>query len=477
MAVRWISLLLLCLFRLESSYQDQCVLYWTTLTCDGSKLNLTTFPSLDLCEEYRTLSIINTNLTDLQSGKIVLPQCSRLVSLDLSFNGIRILNTSIVRSNPAIEMLKLVGNKLRSVPKDILAGTLFLEYIDLSRNLIETIEEFSFHQNKYLQYLNVKDNRIYTIYGNAFSGLESLHYLHLSNNFITEFPFRDSGYNFSHLREMSLRNNNISRLSTSTDRYVCESIDLAQNLLQSVDDFALVGFPDTSLRLAHNFISRLETFIFGKSPHNLTALGLPFNLLTEIPTSLLRQLPKLVNLNLGNNRLTRIPKEAFTSNRYLMTITLRNNYIHEVHPMALVGLHRLTALNLRNNKLTTLPAELFDPSVQFLIQLFGNNWTCDCEVYPILEWLQKSQYFVDDIKCGTTLHENTSFLLEFPFEEICSGIEEEHVVTTLTTGLLTTDVIDTEAQFDETDIPNGRQEGVQLTPFMLPLLLLFISSM
>lgn len=444
------------------------------MTCDGSKLNLTTFPSLDQCEAYRTLSVINTNLTDLQSGKIILPQCSRLVSLDLSFNGIRILNTSLVRNNPAIEMLRLVGNKLRSVPKDILAGTLFLKYIDLMGNFIETIEGFSFLQNKYLQYLNLNGNRIHSINRNAFSGLESLHYLHLSNNFITEFPFRDSGYNFSDLRLISLHNNNISRLLTATDHYVCRFIDLDQNLLQSVDNFALAGFPNASLlHLSHNFISRLETFMFGKSPHNLTALLVTFNQLTEIPTSLLRQLPKLIVLSLGYNRLTRIPKEAFTNNPYLKTITLENNFIHDVHPMALVGLHRLTALNLRNNNLTTLPAELFDQSVEFLIQLFGNKWTCDCEVYPLLEWLRKSQYFVDDIKCGTTLHANTSFLLEFPFEEICSVMEGEFDVTTLTT-----DVIDTEIQFvDVTDITNGRQDEEQLTPFMLPLLLLFIFSM
>ncbi|KAJ8023772.1 Carboxypeptidase N subunit 2 [Holothuria leucospilota] len=426
--------------------EGPCVFRFTTLTCDGNKANITTFPRLNPNPSLTGLSIVNTNLTELQFGKVELPHYPSLKFLVLSLNGIHISNLSLVVNNPTIERLHLQGNRLSEIPVDMLEVLLKLKYLDLSNNRIDTIEKYSFRQNQFLELLLLNDNDIQVIHQYAFEGLDKLQYLHLKGNVINEFPFKESNYSFPDLKGMTLSKNNISIIASTSDIFVsCNVLYLNFNRIDYVGNYSLKAFPNISgLFLDHNFIFSLDAFLFGEQPHNLSYLFLSYNSLVELPLSLLRQIPRLKTLSLANNFLTTVPANAFKHNPWLEIIVLRNNHIHSLHSLALVGLSSLNSLDLAYNEITTLQAELFQPVGYFFLRLSGNNLTCDCEIFFLQMWLKKSPFSFDKIECFFFQTGENELISDVPLEDMC--VFEEYI----TTSEGTADVSPTE----ETDLLN-----------------------
>ncbi|KAJ8023846.1 Carboxypeptidase N subunit 2 [Holothuria leucospilota] len=409
--------------------ESQCFFQFSTLTCDGNKANITSFPRLNPNPSLTGLSIVNTNLTELQFGKVELPHYPSLTLLVLSFNGIHISNLSLVVNNPTIEGLHLQENRLSEIPVDMLEVLLKLKYLDLSNNRIDTIEKYSFRENQLLELLLLNDNKIQVIHQYAFEGLDKLQYLHLKGNVIHEFPFKESNYSFPDLKGMTLSKNNISILASTSDVFVsCNVLYLNFNRIEYLGNYSLKAFPNIShLFLDHNFIFSLDAFLFGEQPHNLSYLILSYNSLVELPLSLLRQIPRLKTLSLANNLLTTVPANAFIHNPWLEIIVLRNNRIHSIHSLALVGLSSLRLLNLAHNKLTTLQAELFQPVGYFFLELSGNNLTCDCDIFFLQMWLKKSPFGSDKIECFFLQTGENELVIDVPLEDMC--VSEEYITT------------------------------------------------
>ncbi|KAJ8032482.1 Carboxypeptidase N subunit 2 [Holothuria leucospilota] len=421
--------------------QGQCRSFWSShLICDGNKANITTFPQLNPNPRVRSLSIVNTNLTELQFGKVELPPYPNLDLLVLSSNGISISNLSLVVNNPTITKLHLQGNRFSEIPVDMLEGLLTLKYLDLSNNRIHTIEKYSFRRNQLLEVLLLIDNNIKTIHQYAFEGLDKLQYLHLKGNFIHEFPFEKSNYSFPDLKGINLSNNNISILIPTSDVFVsCNVLNLNFNRIGHVDSYSLPSFPNMStLFLDHNSIFSLDAFVFGEQPHNLTYLILSYNYLMALPLSFLRQIPRLKMLSMNNNLVANVPANAFIHNPYLDTISLDNNRIHSLDSLSLVGLSHVMSLDLRSNKLTTLPAELFQPVGYFILLLGGNNLTCDCGIFSLQMWLQKSTFSFDKIECFFRQTGKSELVIDVPLEHVCV-FEENSTTSAGTTDVSTTE--------------------------------------
>ncbi|HWB05849.1 MAG TPA: leucine-rich repeat domain-containing protein [Verrucomicrobiales bacterium] len=90
----------------------------------------------------------------------------------------------------------------------------------------------------------------------------------------------------------------------------------------------------------------------------LRTLDLDYNRLTTVP-AILRQLPVLQSLNLQDNKLARLPEEAFAGLQQLKHLALSRNGLTTLPEKIFTEVPQLESLILRDNNLTTLPLDVF----------------------------------------------------------------------------------------------------------------------
>ncbi|KAJ8026681.1 Chondroadherin-like protein [Holothuria leucospilota] len=387
--------ILLCDIGLYAqSCPEQCVCRFSTVTCDGRISVVTTFPQFKSENWIRIVQVVNTNITSLQDGDIILPTVPRLIDVSLYSklqnslqnihtltiprlievslysNGIVTLNNSIFVNNTLITKLKLQNNKLQSVPSIAL--------------------------EKYLKYISSDFNVIQEIHPNAFNKLDNLTYLHLSFNNISKISFEGLQNSLQNVRTLTIQNNSLLDIRRADRSFLsCQCrLYLESNLLSYLQNFSLVGFPNlVYLNLKSNVIIRMDASAFGSSEHPLVTFVLENNNLEDIPVLLFRNLPNLRIINLKNNKIKAVAREAFLHNKWLERLDLSYNSIHWCNALSLQGLTRLNSLDLDFNNLTNIPVEMLEgSSSQCFFSLYGNDWICDCNLYDVQKQFQGISY-------------------------------------------------------------------------------------
>ncbi|XP_028275319.1 tsukushi [Parambassis ranga] len=151
------------------------------------------------------------------------------VSVDLSYNKLVSVFTTLHGRVLLVQSLNLSANQLQSVPS--LAG-LPLRYLNLDFNPITHIKEGAFPQLKDVVYLSISGlHELQQIEPNSFKGLQSLQVLDLSNNpkLKSLSPAVFSG--LDSLQELNLSGSGVASLPTNilTDLPSIKSITLGQN--------------------------------------------------------------------------------------------------------------------------------------------------------------------------------------------------------------------------------------------------------
>ncbi|XP_054721972.1 oplophorus-luciferin 2-monooxygenase non-catalytic subunit-like [Uloborus diversus] len=121
-----------------------------------------------------------------------------------------------------------------------------------------------------------------------------------------------------------------------------------------------------------NNITSVDMDAFRSSNMSMISLSFFGNKLSTFPFGKLQEYKRLGSLNLGRNRFTSIPDNAFKSNS-LGRLLLSQNGISHIGKNAFSGLPSLNELHLTYNQLTTLGPESFSwqtnaPSLQILLQ-------------------------------------------------------------------------------------------------------------
>ncbi|XP_044204920.1 leucine-rich repeat neuronal protein 2-like [Thunnus albacares] len=128
-----------------------------------------------------------------------------------------------------------------------------------------------------------------------------------------------------------------------------------------------------TLRLQSNLISELDTAVLHGLP-DLTDLDLSQNRFSRVRTiTQSSSLPSLLSLHLEENHLSHLPEASFFSLPALQELFLSHNNLHSVAPGAFTGLDSLLRLHINNNRLTTIDPRWFRALPRLEVLMLGGN--------------------------------------------------------------------------------------------------------
>lgn len=128
-----------------------------------------------------------------------------------------------------------------------------------------------------------------------------------------------------------------------------------------------------TLRLQSNLLSDLDTTALHRLP-NLTDLDLSQNRFSRVrPITQSSPLPSLLSLHLEENHLSHLPEASFSSLPALQELFLSHNNLHSIAPGAFTGLDSLLRLHINNNRLTTVDPRWFSTLPRLEVLMLGGN--------------------------------------------------------------------------------------------------------
>lgn len=248
-----------------------------------------------------------------------------------------------------IETLIIRQTVNRTLPDNLLSGLRIrlMEAIDLG---LESLSPNVFLNVSSIETLYLSLNRLSFIDFDRFPSnfTENLNSLVLSKNLFTSIPSFSA---FKSLKYLDLSSNRIQQISNIENLPELEEIDLAGNLLRTID-FSV--FPENvrlslkRLRLNANqieYITELGDF------HNLTYLSLHKNRIVQLGSNVFVGLPNLEALDLSMNHIKEISTDLFKGLVKLESLSLNGNHISRFTGGEFNGLRRVNLLELQRNNL------------------------------------------------------------------------------------------------------------------------------
>ncbi|OWR44663.1 Chaoptic protein [Danaus plexippus plexippus] len=297
------------------------------------------------------LGLDNNNIHYMSSEDIL--QFPSLEYLNLDFNKIIEFPSDLgntqgskqFHSLPWLRLLRLEGNRLRALPRDVFKNTL-LEYLDLSnnqlslfpssalaqvgftlrrlelsKNKIEYLDAAMFHATAFLHELGLAQNALTVLSDNTLAGLPRLRRLDLSFNAIKT-NFKELFHNVPRLRRLSLANTGLK---------TAPHIPLA-NL--------------TELNLSNNYITSYSE-VDMKHFQNLRELDIAGNKFTTLRPAMWVAVPKLLSLDVSRNPIVRIQQGLFEGLQRLLYLKMDDlKYLETLEPRAFRALISLRSLTL-----------------------------------------------------------------------------------------------------------------------------------
>nr|CAD7459546.1 unnamed protein product [Timema tahoe] len=241
----------------------------------------------------------------------------RLVVLDMSYNRISKLESSVFRDLYSLQILRLQNNIVESIPESTFSSLYNLHTLILSDNKLTVIDSYTFNGLYVLSLLSIDNNNILSIHPEALKNCSSLQDLHLNGNKLLEVP------------------------TTLNDVPLLKTLDLGENHIIDITNTSLNGMQHIyGLRLTENNIGNLTKGVFEK----MTALQI---------------------LNLSRNKIYKVEPGAFDSNMNLQAIRMDGNYLTDIGGL-FTKLPNLVWLNISDNKLEWFDYALIPTGLKWL---------------------------------------------------------------------------------------------------------------
>ena len=321
--------------------------------CDIRILNRDSFKNL---VNLTSIKILKQNHRLTFNDNSVFQGLHRLSKIVFDDNNIASLPAGLFANLPSLKTLGLNDNPLQTLPDDLLQNssnvqTFNLANTKLDKDNITKIGEGHFGKN--IQTLWISGTYIQRLKDDLFTGLPKLNALAIGN----------CGINI--VRADILKGTELA------------SIHLDGNTIQSIDENAFRGS---------------KVSVFQCKGCQLTS-NVTFN-------GFLKKMPVLYSINLQNNNLTHIPKNAFTGLTDLSIIDLSSNSI----------------ATIESNPYADLPKCV---STNTCIQLSNNPFNCDCNLAWLRSFADKVEGDKTSWKCAGPPSVAGKSLVSLEIQEFC----------------------------------------------------------
>ncbi|XP_078603480.1 uncharacterized protein LOC144877436 [Branchiostoma floridae x Branchiostoma japonicum] len=229
--------------------------------------------------------------------------------------------------------------------------------------------------------------------------------------------------NLPRLRILYLSFNNITMIQKGTfaNQPRLEVLRLRGKQIKMIESDSFASLIQVKeLWLSYNQITGIQPGTFANLPQ-LQQLLLSYNQIAMIQEGLFANLPQLQELYLHSNQ-TMIHASTFANLLRLQNLNLATNQITMIQPCKFAKLPDLRRLDLRYNKLSAISPLAFGllPS-NFVIQLNGNPWQCDCKMVPFKKNTTEFPTFKDQLICAQPLKIRGKKLIDVnPEEFVCA---------------------------------------------------------
>lgn len=370
-----------------------------------------------------SLTFAHGNLSRIVQNVKAFEGLSGLRELSLFDNGLRDITAELFAVIPDIVLLDLTKNELKDLPSDLFVNLRKLETLELGGNRIGVIEDGTFDPLENLTRLSLRYNLLTTIKPGTFDRLKSLEYLNVKSNKLQQLP---SGIfdNLASLKGLHLQNNNFSSLPDGLLRNNLKLTNFhlynnAQKLTSLPQGFFQNLSSLTALNLKENGLTMLpEDLLHGAT--SLTIVSFESNTLEYLPQRIFKDMHHLISLNLSNNRLEYLEAGCFENNKELVQLDLSWNLFQHLPNLFLLGFNFILEkinIDFSHNKLVTigfdkerLMLQLVD-SIATLsdrehpivtVRAEDNPFTCDCDLYSLLQHLESDVQKFVEINVGGT---------------------------------------------------------------------------
>ena len=326
--------------------------------------------SLDGLRELRLLNLAGNRLTSLPPSLLassrqlselyasanalsvlapgLLVNLTQLLVLDVSDN--QLTSSSLAPSSLSglrrLAVLSLHNNRIGRLDASLLADAANLQILRLDGNALETLPDGLLSAQRHLHTLIASRNRLSSVSGQLLARQTSLAILALDNNVIERVDADALVAAAGELRDVNLSGNNLAAVPAAlAPLHRLESLDLGENRI------GYDGQPaDWSV------LSAMK---------QLSSLRLLDNAVGNVSRSSLADLPSLRILNLSKNQIAHVEEGAFSRNPLLQAVRLDANQLTSLAGL-FHALPQLAWLNVSDNLLTHFDYALIPPSLQWL---------------------------------------------------------------------------------------------------------------
>lgn len=334
------------------------------LMCTNRGLRTVPKPTAQMPEEVQIFSLGGNFISNISAFDFT--RYSNLERLNLQYNQIRVIHPKSFENLPKLEELYLGHNLLTAIPAGSLQPLKKLTILYGNNNAIKKITPGLFSNLDNLIKLRLDGNSLEVLQDSVFKSLINLHYLHLESNKLQHIH-RNAFSKLTSLRFLNLAHNKQSAM---------------RNVLTFSHLKAL-----TTLLLSENEIRHIGNHVF-QNLKKLSKLSLSNNKISQMDSGALRGLSSLTELLIDGNELVGIPAVLLDPLERVEELDFSRNRISSVDSLAFSRLKHLRVLKLKDNFLTSLSGDMFTlNSVLYDLDLQGNNWTCDCRLEQLREWI------------------------------------------------------------------------------------------